>query len=161
MGFLLSQLFRYQEEQSDVDGNLRKVWIFPLRKADTSEAKPLPEAVILKKQEAKEKEAAGLTDAELEKRARHSKKRVGTRQVTTSTFERNVYVAELAKRKADGICQLCNSPAPFKDKKGNLFLEALHIVWFSCSCPAGDDPFGVQISLSGRAMLNVLLLAGD
>ena len=125
----------YQEDQPDIQGSLRKVWIFPLKRTDTSEAKPLPAKVMLKKEEAKEREAASLSDTELEKRARHTKKGVGTRQVTTSTFERNAYVAELAKRRAKGTCQLCDNLAPFKDKKGKPFLETHHIIWLSQDGP--------------------------
>ena len=51
-------------------------------------------------------------------------------------YERNTYVAELAKRKAEGVCQLCDEPAPFSDKQGNPFLETHHIVWLS---KGGED----------------------
>jgi 5-methylcytosine-specific restriction protein A len=44
---------------------------------------------------------------------------------------RNPYVTELAKRRANGICQLCEQPAPFKNKKGEPYLETHHIVWMS------------------------------
>ena len=37
----------------------------------------------------------------------------------------------MAKRRANGICQLCDEPAPFKDKNGEPFLESHHIVWLS------------------------------
>ncbi len=45
--------------------------------------------------------------------------------------ERNAYVTEYAKRRANGICQLCEQPAPFRDRKGNPYLETRHIVWLS------------------------------
>ena len=126
----------YQENQPDVNGNLRKVWIFPVKITDHPTAIPLPESIIVKKQENKQREARRLSDPELEKRAKYSKKGVGTRQVSSQTYERNVYVAELAKRRANGICQLCEKPAPFKDKNGEPFLESHHIVWLS---KGGDD----------------------
>ena len=90
---------------------------------------------MLKKREAKEREAARLSDAELERRAKHAKKGVGTRQVTSNIFERNAYVAELAKRRAKGRCQLCDNLAPFRDKKGKPFLETHHVTWLSQDGP--------------------------
>ncbi|WP_409254307.1 HNH endonuclease [Bacillus sp. SCS-153A] len=35
------------------------------------------------------------------------------------------------KRRANGICDLCGRPAPFKDKKNRPYLESHHIVWLS------------------------------
>ncbi len=49
----------------------------------------------------------------------------------TTSFQRSAYVSELAKRKAEGICQLCLEPAPFSDSFGRPFLETHHIVWLS------------------------------
>ncbi len=121
----------YQEEQPDIKGNIRKVWVFPLKIIDNVPLINIDESVIQKKQKRREEEARRLSDDELEKRARYSKKGVGSRQVSTVTYERNVYVAELAKRKANGICQLCENPAPFSDKKGYPFLETHHIEWLS------------------------------
>ena len=134
----------YQEEQPDIKDNIRKVWIFPLKLVDDSSSIPLPEPIILKKQIQKQKEAKRLSDEELEKRAIHSKKGVGSRPVTSTTYERNEYVAELAKRRADGLCQLCEEPAPFKDRKGEPFLESHHIVWLS---KGGDDTIENTVAL--------------
>jgi 5-methylcytosine-specific restriction protein A len=134
----------YQEKQPDIDGILRNVWIFPLKQVDETLIKPLPETVIIKKQEAKEKEAAKLPLADLEKRAKYSKKGVGVRQVTSTTFERNVYVTEFAKRRAKGVCQLCDKPAPFNDKRGIPFLESHHIVWLS---KGGEDTIENTVAL--------------
>jgi 5-methylcytosine-specific restriction protein A len=53
-------------------------------------------------------------------------------------------VAELAKRRAQGICQLCDDPAPFVDKKGNPFLETHHIVWLSKD---GEDTIENTVAL--------------
>ena len=58
------------------------------------------------------------------------------RQISKSALARNPYVAELAKRKAKGICQLCENPAPFNDKDGKPYLETHHIVWLS---EGGED----------------------
>ena len=41
------------------------------------------------------------------------------------------YVSEYAKRRAQGICQLCGEPAPFDDRDGVPFLETHHIIWLA------------------------------
>lgn len=45
--------------------------------------------------------------------------------------ERSGLVAAVVKERADGICQLCNKPAPFYNKKGEPYLECHHIVWIA------------------------------
>ena len=55
----------------------------------------------------------------------------GRRSVTSSTFVRSAEVVKETRRRANGICQLCNQPAPFIDKKGNPYLEVHHIIWLS------------------------------
>lgn len=55
----------------------------------------------------------------------------GRRRVTSSTFVRSAEVVKETRRRANGICQLCNQPAPFIDKKGNPYLEVHHIIWLS------------------------------
>ncbi|MER2556592.1 MAG: HNH endonuclease signature motif containing protein [Candidatus Competibacter denitrificans] len=50
-------------------------------------------------------------------------------ETRTSMFLRNPYVAEQAKRLAEGRCQDCGNPAPFVNKSTNeLFLEVHHII---------------------------------
>ena len=44
---------------------------------------------------------------------------------------RNQDVVKLARRRANGFCELCNKRAPFKDRRGNPYLEVHHIKWVS------------------------------
>jgi 5-methylcytosine-specific restriction protein A len=125
----------YQEEQPDKNFNMRKVWLFPLKAFQGEEMPIIPESVILKKQKQKEREAKRLSYVELVRRAKFSKKGVGRRQVSTTSYERSLYVAELAKRRANGICQLCEKNAAFKDRSGNPYLETHHIMWLSKGGP--------------------------
>lgn len=53
------------------------------------------------------------------------------REVTTNQYKRNPYIAELAKRQANGICQLCGEKAPFITADGKPYLETHHIRWLS------------------------------
>ncbi len=51
-----------------------------------------------------------------------------TYTVTTVLRKRDPYLAEKVKRNAQGICQLCEKPAPFQDKQGRPYLEAHHVI---------------------------------
>jgi predicted HNH restriction endonuclease len=68
---------------------------------------------------------------ELRRRARHSQKDVKKRENISSTFERNQDVVDYVKTVAKGICQLCEAPAPFRDKDGDPFLHVHHIIWLT------------------------------
>lgn len=68
---------------------------------------------------------------ELKRRAQHSQKDVKKRENVSSTFERNQDVVDYVKRVAKGICQLCEAPAPFRDKDGDPFLHVHHIIWLT------------------------------
>ena len=46
-------------------------------------------------------------------------------------YARNRYVAELAKRRARGKCELCRKPAPFTNASDEPYLESHHIVWLA------------------------------
>lgn len=59
-----------------------------------------------------------------------------TRNVLTTQFVRNEYIREYARIRANGICELCDNPAPFKDYYGNPFLETHHVIFLS---KGGDD----------------------
>lgn len=45
--------------------------------------------------------------------------------------ERSSLVAEIVKERAAGVCQLCNKPAPFFNKKGEAYLECHHVIWIA------------------------------
>lgn len=57
--------------------------------------------------------------------------KVGTRRAIVQQHQRNPYIVEHAKRRAKGSCELCKSPAPFKGKDGQPYLETHHIVWLA------------------------------
>ncbi len=72
------------------------------------------------------------TDEEVYRRAVHHSASVVMRsQTVRNTFVRDRYVSEYAKRRANGHCQLCGSPAPFMDKYGKPYLETHHVVWLA------------------------------
>lgn len=120
----------YQEIQIDDNGNERKVWMFPVR--PICGIKPVLKEKFVAEQQKKRQKAEAMNIEKLKTLAKsHSSQRPGTRKVVNSEIVRNPYVAEYAKRRANGICQLCGNPAPFKDRKGTPYLESHHIEWLS------------------------------
>src|SRR5699024_9746118 len=126
----------YQSEQFN-----RKVWIFPL--GFLEEKTVVSEDLTKKRDENQEKEAAKLSDQELYERAKKVKS-VGQRKVTTKVYERHTHVSEYVKRRAEGHCDLCGNPAPFKDRRGNPFLECHHVHWLS---RGGEDSIDNAVAL--------------
>lgn len=133
----------YEEIQPDQDGNVRQVWMFPLKlvsgKQPFLSGNKIETLVGLK-----EKQAKKLSDAELLKRAKQSGKKAGNRIVLTTQFDRSVWVSEYTKRQANGFCQLCNQKAPFNNKVGEPYLETHHIVWLS---EGGEDSIQNTVAL--------------
>jgi len=82
--------------------------------------------------EHKAKEARSLSDEVVAARARSTgRTQVGQRVATVQQHQRSPYVAEHAKRRAKGHCELCKLPAPFADKSGRPYLETHHVVWLA------------------------------
>jgi 5-methylcytosine-specific restriction enzyme A len=121
----------FQETQPDRNGNARLVWIFPLQ---LKEGNPTPVVNVEEMEsidESKEKIVKRLSNEVLEEKARYAPQQPGTRNTMTKTYERNAYISELAKRRANGKCQLCEQPAPFIKPNGEPFLETHHIEWLA------------------------------
>lgn len=51
----------------------------------------------------------------------------GSRKVVYESYTRNPAITIYVKQIANGVCALCNEPAPFLDKKGQPFLHVHHI----------------------------------
>lgn len=124
----------HSETQDDEQGNPRKAYLFPLQlvtgeRQVKKEDRDSVESVRVRK-------ARKLTVEELQALAAKGRKTATRYQQKSTSYERNIWVAELAKRLAKGQCQLCLKPAPFKNTKGEPYLETHHIVWLSKD---GDD----------------------
>jgi 5-methylcytosine-specific restriction protein A len=133
----------YQEEQKDDDGNLRKVWMFPLSVVGSAVSVSAKDLDSYEKTQ--ERKAKSLTAAELEVKAKErSSKKAAHRTVTSDTYVRDSYVAEYAKVRAKGICQLCGKTAPFTDKDGKPYLESHHVIWLS---EGGEDSVTNTVAL--------------
>ena len=120
----------YEERQPDDEGNERRVYVFPLILRDSN---PIAYSVdeFNSVQKKREKKAKRLSIEELKEKAKKAPAKVGERNVQGVQYERDPYIALLTKLRANGICDLCNQPGPFKDKNGDLYLESHHIDWLS------------------------------
>lgn len=119
----------YQERQPDAKGKERSVWVFPLR-LKSGDLPVIPDTALKKLNQVKERKARKLNDAEIEVLARRQGRvNVGKRSVKVTQHQRSPWVAEYAKRRAKGRCDLCQEAAPFNKKDGTPFLETHHIQW--------------------------------
>ena len=158
----------YQEKQKDEDGLLREVWMFPLKiVSGISTVNAEAYDAYMKEQEKRAKQLP--LDALKAKAQEHSTVKTAHRSVTRDTYIRDPYVAEYAKVRANGICQLCDLPAPFTTKEGNPYLESHHIIWLS---EGGADSIDNTVALcpnchkkmhvlNDRADVEKLKLLGD
>lgn len=119
----------YQSEEADINGIIRKVIKFPLKRIDQSKPIIIDIEDIEKSESEKIKEVRKFNVAEIKKRAKIAETdNVYTKEVKTTYRERNQYIAEYTKERAKGICDLCGKEAPFKDKNDRPYLESHHVI---------------------------------
>lgn len=129
----------YQENQLDESSELRSVWVFPLRTLDLEKLPIIDEAELGKLQQHRQSVAKKMSDDALIKCVTTQQKPAGRTQTTSMTWQRDALVVEFAKRRAAGVCELCENPAPFQDKQGIPYLEVHHIVWLANDGPDTID----------------------
>ena len=84
---------------------------------------------------------------DLEELKKIAKKCANHKEITISERtdrHRSPEIASYAKRRAAGVCQLCQKTAPFKDKYGEPYLEAHHVNWLS---RGGEDSIDNVVAL--------------
>lgn len=142
----------YMTDQFD-----RKVWIFPLGFPGNTFSVPVELSDY--KDRLQEKKALKLTDEDLYERAKQVEQ-VGKRKATTNVYVRNAYISAYVKKRADGKCDLCDAPAPFKDRNNQPYLECHHVEWLSCG---GEDSIynAVALDPSCHRKMHELDLAED
>ena len=72
-----------------------------------------------------------MSDTELTKKAAAAPTKPKSSTTVSVVYERNRHVAEYAKRRAAGKCELCRMPAPFTNTSNEPYLESHHIVWLA------------------------------
>lgn len=115
------------EKQPDEDNKFRNAYIFPLKLKDYIASLNNPEALqSIEKQ--KYDRVKKLTDAEVFDKAKQTEQSTpGYTYTKTKCYQRSSYVVEAVLRRAQGICELCETEAPFKKKDGTPYLEVHHI----------------------------------
>lgn len=134
----------YREDQVDEQGQIRKVWMFPIR-LKQPELVPLPtkeELQLIEDDQARR--ISKLSMDALRVSAAKAPKRATAKAAQVLTFIRNASVAEYVKRLANGLCDLCAGPAPFNNKQKEPYLESHHIVWLA---HGGDDTIENTVAL--------------
>lgn len=107
-----------------------------MRLIDEYEIPKVRQEIINQNTQQKERKAKKLSNEDLKEKAKEVKGKPGTRNTVSETYNRNAYIVEYTRRRANGICELCGNEAPFKNSKGEPYLEVHHIVWLS---KGGDD----------------------
>lgn len=119
----------YQAEEADINGFIRKVIKFPLKRLDYFKPLIVDIEDVEKSENEKLKEVRKLNSNEIKNRAKIAEsENVSTKEVKTVYRERNQYIAEYTKERANGKCDLCGEDAPFKDKNGKPYLESHHVI---------------------------------
>lgn len=133
----------YMQNEADDDGRTRKVCVFPVSVVSEEHAR-VDEETLERLEEKARKKAARMSQNELLEKASSSKGRPGYRKTEVTHHQRNPYVIEYAKKWANGVCQLCEQPAPFESKDGTPYLETHHIEWLA---RGGEDTVENTVAL--------------
>ena len=99
---------------------------------------------IQQDEEKQESHLQSLSTAQLLALAKKHSGQSRTKQSTTNSFSRSPYIAQYAKRRANGFCQLCDNPAPFVAANGEPYLESHHVIWLS---QGGQDSIDNTVAL--------------
>jgi 5-methylcytosine-specific restriction protein A len=134
----------YAEEQLDDEKQPRQVWMFPIRLKPGGKIPLLTDAQARAIEDSQARKARQLSTDELKTRAKKAKMKPAVRTAQTTVFVRDAAVAEYAKRLADGLCDLCETPAPFQNKRNEAYLECHHITWLA---QGGEDTIGNTVAL--------------
>jgi 5-methylcytosine-specific restriction protein A len=135
------------------------VWIFPLR-LRSGLPPAVPGQTIRDLERRQTRYAKTLTDDQLAEQAARIGGNNGSRISSARVYVRSAVVAEYALRRARGRCELCNREAPFRDKKGQPFLEVHHVVWLA---KGGHDTIENTVALCPNChrRMHMLDLASD
>lgn len=124
----------YQEQQKDENGQIRNVWIFPLSLYGINKTL-IPMQFLNDEEKEQDELLTNATYEEVLKKAKlieeNQKGLVSKRLIEVVSIQQNPWIAEVAKRRANGKCDLCGMDAPFINKKGKPYLETHHVEMLS------------------------------
>jgi len=117
----------FQEKQPDVDHNMRSTWVFPIVLKSGGEPLAVSLGDFRSVQDIHAKKVSKYSDSQLLALLPAEGNKPSKRATQSYEYCRDPHVVTAALRRAKGICQLCDSPAPFIKKDGTPFLEVHHI----------------------------------
>lgn len=130
--------------QLDVNENMRDVLVFKLKLVDINKPVVIEEETYDKITKQREKNASKIDVSKLKQLAENAGKEKSSRTVETQVYDRDPIVNEYVKQRANGICDLCDEPAPFETKDGKPFLECHHVKYLS---KGGTDTIDNAVAL--------------
>jgi len=150
----------YQEKQLDDAGNSREVWMFPIKPKSGGVVPTLSVDQARAIEDEQARKARRLSTAELEERAKNAKKKPVVRTAQVSAYVRDASVAEYAKRRANGMCDLCDEKGPFQNRRNETYLECHHVEWLA---QGGQDIIENTVALCPNChrKMHVLNLKSD
>ena len=113
---------------------------------------------IQQDEEKQESHLQSLSTAQLLALAKKHSGPSRTKQTTSSSFSRSPYIAQYAKRRANGFCQLCDNPAPFVAANGEPYLESHHVIWLS---QGGQDSIENTVALCPNCHRKMHIINGQ
>ena len=128
----------------DNERQARQVWMFPVQLKPEGAIPVLTDEQARVIEDSHAQKSRQLSDDELKARAKKAKGKPDTRTAQTTAYVRDAAVAEYAKLLAKGLCDLCEMPAPFQNKKHEGYLECHHIVWLA---KGGEDTVANTVAL--------------
>lgn len=119
----------YYAIEPDVNFNLRKVIKFPIRLKNAAGKKVVPtDEMLSDSKKSINKIIKTIPDAKLKAAAKNAGSESPKANSTNSiTYDRDELVKEETKRRAKGVCDLCENPAPFNNKDNEPYLECHHV----------------------------------
>jgi 5-methylcytosine-specific restriction enzyme A len=118
----------YLSRQADSQKTLRDVTVFPLKRRDNNHPLFPTKDLTAANGKVATVKAQELPPGGPGSAVRPAPKEEGRRDAVPGVTGGDQIVADYAKRKAGGICQLCRKPAPFKNRDGEPYLETHHII---------------------------------
>lgn len=148
------------EQQPDEEGNLRTVFVFPLKLQNLQQ--PLTPTIeeIQHIRQDRQRKVRKKSVEDLRRLAEAAGNATpGRRTVTTVQCDRNEYVVAYVKKQASGICDLCKKLAPFASGDGP-YLECHHVKRLADSGPDTIDN-AVALCANCHRKMHVLNLEHD
>lgn len=124
--YLCGEIF--EDVAPDKNGNIRKVYKFPLKCKSDYHTFIVNEDSIFKHKKEVIKQVKKLSKDKLKNEAKSRTNVRKAEQIIVNNRYRDEYIAEYTKVRAKGKCDLCEEYGPFQKKNGEYYLEEHHVI---------------------------------